>query len=71
MWRNAASNIISLLVVVMLLAGGIGPTAKSFYISEGPLKTAICIRIPGGSSFRTVSEELEKKAHYSQLGFSG
>ena len=60
MWRSAASNIISLLVVVMLLAGGIGLTAKSFYISEGPLETAICIRIPGGSSFRAVSEELEK-----------
>ena len=61
MWRSAASNVISLLVVLMLLAGGIGLTAKSFYISAGPLETAICIRIPGGSSFRTVSEELEKK----------
>ena len=62
MWRSAASNIISLLVVLMLLAGGIGLTAKSFYISAGPLETAICIRIPSGSSFRTVSEELEKKS---------
>ena len=61
MWRSAASNVLSLLVVLMLLAGGIGLTAKSFYISAGPLETAICIRIPGGSSFRTVSEELEKK----------
>ena len=61
MWRSAASNVISLLVVLMLLAGGIGLTAKSFYISAGPLETAICIRIPGGSSFRKVSEELEKK----------
>ena len=61
MWRSAASNLISLLVVLMLLAGGIGLTAKSFYISAGPLETAICIKIPGGSSFRTVSEELEKK----------
>ncbi|MDC3003433.1 endolytic transglycosylase MltG [Paracoccaceae bacterium] len=61
MWRSAASNVISLLVVLMLLAGAIGLTAKSFYISAGPLETAICIRIPGGSSFRTVSEELENK----------
>ena len=69
MWRSAASNIISLLVVLMLLAGGIGLTAKSFYISAGPLETAICIRIPGGSSFRTVSEELETKGALQSAWF--
>ena len=69
MWRSAASNIISLLVVVMLLAGAIGLTAKSFYTSVGPLKTAICIRIPDGSSFRTVSEELEKKGALQSAWF--
>ena len=69
MWRSAASNIISLLVVLMLLAGGIGLTAKSFYISAGPLETAICIRIPSGSSFRTVSEELEKKGALQSAWF--
>ena len=69
MWRSAASNIISLLVVVMLLAGGIGLTAKSFYISAGPLETAICIRIPSGSSFRTVSEELETKGAIQSAWF--
>ena len=69
MWRSAASNIISLLVVVMLLAGGIGLTAKSFYISAGPLEAAICIRIPSGSSFRTVSEELEKKGALQSAWF--
>ena len=69
MWRSAASNIISLLVVLMLLAGGIGLTAKSFYFSAGPLETAICIRIPGGSSFRIVSEELEKKGALQSAWF--
>ena len=53
----------------MLLAGGIGLTAKSFYISAGPLETAICIRIPSGSSFRTVSEELEKKGALQSAWF--
>ena len=61
MWRSAASNLISLLVVLMLLFGGLGLTAKSFYISAGPLETPICVRIPSGSSFRTISEDLEKK----------
>ena len=69
MWRSAASNIISLLVVVMLLAGGIGLTARSSYISAGPLETAICIRIPSGSSFRTVSEELETKGAIQSAWF--
>ena len=71
MWRSAASNIISLLVAVLLLAGGIGITAKSLYSSGGPLETAICVRIPVGSSFSVISEELKKKAHYNQLGFLG
>lgn len=61
MWRSAASNIMSLLIVLLLLGGGIGLTGKSFYSSAGPLKTPICVRIPVGSSLRTVSEELEKK----------
>jgi len=61
MWRSAASNLISLLVVLMLLFGGLGLTAKSFYTSAGPLETPICVRIPSGSSFRTISEDLEKK----------
>jgi len=45
----------------MLLFGGLGLTAKSFYTSAGPLETPICVRIPSGSSFRTISEDLEKK----------
>ena len=69
MWRNAASNVISLLVVFMLLAGGVGLTAKSVYISAGPLETAICIRIPSGSSFRKVSEELEIKGALKSAWF--
>ena len=69
MWRSAASNIISLLVVVMLLAGVIGLTAKSFYTSAGPLETAICVRIPIGSSFRIISEELEKNGALKSAWF--
>ncbi len=61
MWRSAASNLISLLVVLMLLFGGLGLTAKSFYTSAGPLETPICVRIPSGSSFRNISEDLETK----------
>ena len=61
MWRSAASNLISLLVVLMLLFGGLGLTAKSFYTSAGPLEPPICVRLPSGSSFRTISEDLEKK----------
>ena len=69
MWRSAASNIISLLVAVLLLAGGIGITAKSFYSSGGPLETAICVRIPVGSSFSVISEELEKKGALQSAWF--
>ena len=61
MWRSAASNLISLLVVLMLLIGGLGLTAKSFYTSAGPLETPICVRIPSGSSFRDISGDLEKQ----------
>jgi UPF0755 protein len=69
MWRSAASNIISLLVAVLLLAGGMGITAKSFYSSAGPLEAAMCVRIPVGSSFRVISEELEKKGALQSAWF--
>jgi UPF0755 protein len=69
MWRSAASNIISLLVAVLLLAGGIGITAKSLYSSGGPLETAICVRIPVGSSFSVISEELEKQGALDSAWF--
>ena len=69
MWRSVASNIISLLVAVLLLAGGMGITAKSFYSSAGPLEAAMCVRIPVGSSFRVISEELEKKGALQSAWF--
>ena len=55
--------------MVLLLAGGIAVTAKSFYRSGGPLEAAICVRIPVGSSFSVISEELEKKGALQSAWF--
>ncbi|TDL83614.1 endolytic transglycosylase MltG [Palleronia sediminis] len=58
MWKNLASNGITLLIVAMaLLAGAIG-WGMNQYRGEGPLEQAICLRVEPGSTLREVSEDL-------------
>ena len=58
MWRHIASNAVSLLLVLLFLAGGVILWGKSQYTADGPLSQPICLQVPGGSNMRSVSEDL-------------
>ncbi len=58
MWRNIASNALTLFIVILLLAGGVAIWAKSQYSAPGPLDQAICLRVESGSNMRRVADKL-------------
>lgn len=65
MWRSLASNMVTLLVVALFLAGGVILWGKSQYTSEGPLEAAICLRVERGTNLTRVSEKLEDEGAVS------
>ncbi|MFT6459755.1 endolytic transglycosylase MltG [Pseudophaeobacter arcticus] len=65
MWRSLASNMLTVLVVVLFLLGGVILWGKSQYTAEGPLETAICLQVRPGSNMTRVSAELEKQGAVS------
>ena len=58
MWRNIASNALTLFVVVLIAVGGLIAWGKAQYTAEGPLEQAICLRVDAGSNMRRVANEL-------------
>jgi len=59
MWRNLASNALSLFVVVLIAAGGLIAWGKNRYTEPGPLAQAICLKVESGSNFSRVSATLD------------
>ncbi|HKL64731.1 MAG TPA: endolytic transglycosylase MltG [Roseovarius sp.] len=59
MWRHIASNVITLLVVLAFLLGGVILWGQAQYTAIGPLKEAICLRVPPGTTMRGMSRDLE------------
>lgn len=58
MWRHIASNALTVFVVgLFLLAGAVAWGGKQ-YDGPGPLASAICLKVPGGSNMSRVSEDL-------------
>lgn len=58
MWRSIASNALTLAVVALVALGGAIGWGQAQYRSVGPLETAICLRVPPGTSFGSVAEDL-------------
>ncbi|MCC7320917.1 MAG: endolytic transglycosylase MltG [Rubellimicrobium sp.] len=58
MWRNIASNALTVLVVALFLLGGVIAWAVRDYAAPGPLAQAICLQVPQGATMRTVSGDL-------------
>lgn len=58
MWRNIASNALTLFIVLLLAAGGAVIWAQKEYAAPGPLAEAICLRVESGSNMRRVSKTL-------------
>lgn len=58
MWRNIASNVMTLLIVALVgVAVAVG-WAQRQYVSEGPLEEAICLQVPRGGSMDRVADDL-------------
>ncbi len=65
MWRNIASNFLTLLVVIVFLLGGVILWGQNQYSSAGPLEEPICLQVPRGSSMRGISENLAEQGAVS------
>ncbi|MGB5558467.1 MAG: endolytic transglycosylase MltG [Paracoccaceae bacterium] len=58
MWRNIASNALTLFVVALIAVGGVIAWGKTQYSAKGPLEQAICLRVESGSNMRRVADDL-------------
>ncbi len=65
MWKHIASNFLTLLVLIVFMAGGVILWGQSQYTSAGPLEQSICLRVERGSNMRTVSETLSERGAVS------
>lgn len=59
MWRNIASNALTLGILVFLLAAGLLDWGRRVYVEPGPLAQAICLKVERGASLLAVSRDLE------------
>lgn len=60
MWRSLASNMLTILSVILFLLAGVILWGKAQYTAEGPLEAAICLRVDRGSNIGKVSRDLER-----------
>jgi len=60
MWRNIASNALTLFVVGLVVLGGLIAWGKRQYVEPGPLAEAICLKVERGANFTKVAERLEE-----------
>lgn len=65
MWRSLASNMLTILIVVLVVVAGAIGWGRQQYVAEGPLSEAICLQVPRGGSISGVAEELAAKGAIS------
>ncbi|SDE19555.1 endolytic transglycosylase MltG [Limimaricola pyoseonensis] len=65
MWRHVASNTITFLIVGLVGAAGVVAWGVNEYSGDGPLETAICLRVEPGTTMRSVSRRLEDQGAVS------
>ncbi len=65
MWRNLASNMLSLLIVGLVLLAGVVAWGQRQYVAEGPLSEAICLQVPPGSNMIRVGDDLAERGAVS------
>lgn len=58
MWRNLASNVLTLLIVGLVVLAGIIAWGQQQYVAEGPLEEAICLQVPPGGTMGRVADDL-------------
>ena len=57
-WRNLASNMLSLLVLLLAVAAGVIAWGRHEFTGPGPSAQAICVRVAPGASLSAVSRQL-------------
>ncbi len=58
MWRNIASNALTVLLVVVFLLGGVILWGQSEYKAAGPLGAPVCLQVKSGATMTRVSRDL-------------
>lgn len=58
MWRNIASNFLTVLIVALIAVVVAIGWAQRQYVAEGPLSEAICLQVPRGGSMAQVADDL-------------
>ena len=59
MWRNLASNLLTVLIVGLVALAGVIGWGQRQYVTEGPLSEPICLQVPRGGSMARVAADLE------------
>ena len=65
MWRSLASNMLTILAIVLFLLAGVILWGQGQYTAEGPLAEAVCLRVERGSTMTRVSRDLEDQGAIS------
>lgn len=58
MWRSVASNFLTISILLLAGVAGVIAWGKAQYYGPGPLAEAICLKVPAGSTFRAVADDL-------------
>lgn len=58
MWRSLASNFLTLLIVLLAVAGGTIYWGQRVWVTPGPLASAVCVGVPRGGNMVQASEQL-------------
>lgn len=61
MWRHIASNALSLIIVLLIVAVGVIAWGQTQYTRPGPLAEATCVRVEPGSTMQQVSRQLAER----------
>ena len=60
MWKNLASNVLTLFIVGLVAAAAAAGWAQREWVGAGPLETAICLQVPQGGNMSGVARDLEE-----------
>ena len=66
MWRSAASNALTFLILVFLLIGALALWGQTQYYGAGPLSEAKCLLVDRGQTMRKLSQQLDEMGALSQ-----
>jgi UPF0755 protein len=58
MWKSIAANGLTFLILGLMAVAGVIAWGQNQYRSEGPLESAICLRVESGSTMRRVADDL-------------